>query len=411
MSIHTKPNGSHPGTDLSGIAQTGNKLRLLEQELKSIFPGRDHLITQMIYALVTMEHVLTWGPSGTGKSDLLNALFGAFDGAKTFSIQLGKFMTESSIFGIPNPKVMREEGEIRYPREGSIVEADFANLEEFFDCNEPLLRMLLGILNERQFKRGRQHETARLRTAMASTNGIPTDEAFRAPGLVAVIDRFLFQCRVDYLKDPADRLRMYRKFLMGERPETRIDLADLAKLSSVVVNANQITDFGLLDVHDEILASFGKQMPDLAVSDRRKCKLLLLAEANAVLNGRMEAVPEDFLALRWGLCHGGDSKHHDAFQRVVEPIVQKANDNRSQSIDEVQLRLLVEFETQIPTVPAGTDPTQLVATTRQLTSLAREVDQIRPQLDSTRVKQGEVRAAIQKRLNEVTGLISGKGAA
>src|SRR5262249_17560115 len=144
-----------------------------------------------------------------------------------FSIALTKFMSEAHVIGVPDPRELREEGNLRYQRDGGILDAHLVELDEIFDANAPLLRVLLGILNERTFKRGRQIEPANLHSAIASTNGDPEQVIRNAPELGAVIDRFLFISKVNYLANQESRRKMYRKFVEDRRPEVKIPFQDL----------------------------------------------------------------------------------------------------------------------------------------------------------------------------------------
>jgi hypothetical protein len=110
-----------------------------------------------------------FGTYGTGKSLLIGRFFKAFQGGEFFSVELSKYMTENNLVGMPNPKLMREEGKIEHNLEGTIVKADLAELDEVFDANACTLRTMLGILNERRFHRGPQHVDAPLHMAVAST--------------------------------------------------------------------------------------------------------------------------------------------------------------------------------------------------------------------------------------------------
>ncbi|HSD12500.1 MAG TPA: AAA family ATPase [Patescibacteria group bacterium] len=391
---------------LEEAARIGEAIRALIDQLGSIFPEREHLLQQILYALLTKEHVLVFGPHGTGKSDLLHTLFESFEGARVFSIALSKFMSEANIIGIPDPSLMREKGEVRYRRDGGILDADFVELDELFDSNWPLLRVLLGILNERSFKRGRQVEDANLHTAVACTNGAPDQEVKRQPELAAVIDRFLFHCKVGYLKDAGNRCRMYLKYLGGAQPTAKVTLKDLKALSDVVTEANQITDEFIVQVHDRIVTAYSEKAK-VVVSDRRKCKLLQLVEANALLYGRYEIDIEDLAAVKWGLCLGGDDAQHKIFDEEAAKIIAEAKKTRPQSVDEVQAKLLEEYEGKLPSVPAQCPPDQLVEICRQMTALAKSVEDVRPQLPSTLERKKKLLGAIGGRKDAVLQRIQG----
>lgn len=395
------------GIDLNKIAAIGEKLRTLVDELSMIFPERRHLIYQILYALLTKEHVLVFGPYGTGKSDLLHTLFKVFTNARIFSIALSKFMTEGNIIGLPDPKLMREKGEFHYRRDGGILDADFVELDELLDANWPLLRVLLGILNERQFKRGRQIEDAKLHTAVACTNA-DTEEAIRKQQeLGAVIDRFLFHCKVSYLKSEESRRRMYQKFLSGEVPSVQIDLKELQCISDIIVDANQITDPYFIEVYDKIIEEYCKKSNSQIVSDRRKCKLLQLIEANALLYGRYEVVFEDIWAARWGLCMGNDTGQHDLFKSIAQPIIEEAVKKSRQNIDGLQKKLLAELKAKIPEIPKQAGSDELVELSRLLKRLKKEVEDVKPQLASTEDEKRQILKIIEPCMADVLAKITG----
>lgn len=386
-------NGRPKDWDAARVAIIGRNLQQLIDELTMIFPERRHLIQQIVRALLVREHVIIFGVYGTGKSDLVHTLFGCITGATTFSIGLSKFMTEGNLVGIPDPKQMREEGKVVYRRDGGILDYDFAELDELFDSAPPLLRVLLGILNERQFKRGRQIESANLHTAIATTNGDPEEELRQHPELGAVIDRFLFLSQVRYLVEPESQRRMLEKYLGGETPTVQISLEDIKYMSAIVTGANQISDPEFVAVYNEVIAAYEKAT-NRKISDRRRCQLLQLIEAEALLHGRFEVDYEDIEAIRWGLCQGGNDAQHETFKATVLPIVKKAQEAKQQTLDQVQLKLLEQLATRVPVIPADCPKGQLVDLAREIAALAEEVKQAKPQLASTADIQHQLLARI-----------------
>lgn len=387
--------------DMPRVARFVALLNQLRAELKEIFMERDVLIDQIIYALLTRENVLVFGNYGTGKTDLTTTLFERFVGSTIFNIELNKFMSEGHVVGMPNIKKIREEGTVEYTTDGGILSAHFVELDEIFDANAPLLRVLLGVLNERHFKRGRQFEKANLLTAIGCTNGDPAAQVRRSPELAAVIDRFLFQSEVKYLDDAQNRLRMYAKYLHGQKPSVEIDLAELLYVSGVVTGANQVTQMYPIEVFDQVLTAFKKDFPSIIVSDRRACKLIKLMEASALLFGRYEVDIEDVTAIKYGLCMGGSQNQFEGFQRIVDPIIEQANQARAQSIDEVQLRLLERLQSQAPVVIDGLDDAGLVRLRRELRAYRREVEDVKPQLSTTQAIQRQIISDIDSKITNV----------
>ena len=396
----------HPPVDIARIARIGTQLQTLSRELSEIFPQREQLIQQFIYALLTREHVLMFGPYGTGKSDLVNTLFDALVGGKRFEIALSRFMSEANLIGIPDPRMMREEGVVHYRREGGILDADFVELDELLDSNAPLLRVLLGILNERVFKRGRQVEAARLHTAIASTNGDPDIERKRQPTLGAVLDRFLFHARVDYLQTAAHRHQMYTKYLGGLVPDTQLSLEDLQYISSICVSARQISDQQIIVAYDQLITGY-RNASGQPISDRRACKLLQLIEASALLHGRFDVHPEDLDAVRWGLCVAHDAEQHQHFDTVITPIIAHLQGVRAEATDAPELLVLENCRAQMPAGPFSVvDPT-LIDKASTLRRLYQQVRVLRPKLPSTAMQQQELLLTLKAHIDTISQSLFG----
>lgn len=390
--------------DLPRIKAFGSSLITLCEEMAEIFPGRRGLIEQIKYALLTRHHVMMFGLFGTGKTDLVNTFFSQILNAQKSSFALSKFSTEAHVFGVPSVKVMREEGHLEYNTTdpGTIFQSEFVELDEFLDANAPLLRSMLGILNERVWKRGRNFAECKLHTALASTNKDPVKEAARDDQLDAVIDRFLFQCRVDYLDDQDSRLKMYEKYLQGKTPSTTIDYAEIAYASGVVLSANQITEPVIIETYDNIIQEFAKGSKR-TISDRRKCKLLQVVEANALLYGRFEVHPEDILAVKWGLCYGDDSDSHTKFDNIAKPHIEEAKEKLAQDIDKLQVGYLEKVLSDLQNLQnEQVDDGNYLTLTRRANKLQEELEKIKPQLDSTRLMQKNVSDKLTRYKEQLT---------
>ncbi len=392
-------------------AETAEKIRQLRDELNDLFPEREPLINQLMYALLTREHLLIYGTFGTGKSWLVECLFGAFTGASLFSVEFSKFMTESNIIGIPNPKILREEGRVWHERKGTIMDAHFAEFDELFDANDLLLRSLLGILNERRFNRGVQLEKTHLHTSLASTNDDPEQQVKRFPKLSAVVDRFLFQTGVSYLETEEGRRRMLENYLARKRPQTHIPFADLSELAKTVHDL-PFTDLALVDLHQRIAAAFQKES-DLVISDRRLCKALEAVKANAVLYGREALVPEDLLAAMWVYCKGNDADEQNNFTAIANPMIEALVKERQPDVVRTQMQLLDELEKRLPAGVgnAGATPIpndNLIELRRALIALRGEVNGLAPGHATIEDRKKRLLATIDKTNANVGRLIDGE---
>jgi hypothetical protein len=110
---------------------------------------------------------------------------------------------------------------------------------------------------------------------------------------------------------------------------------------------------------------------------------LQIPEANALLYGRYEVVPDDLLSVRWGLCTGGCPDEFEQFDRVAKPLIEEANASRAQDIDKLQLQLLTKYETGIPSVPSNASSNDLVDLMRKISGMIKDVQGIHPSLATT----------------------------
>jgi MoxR-like ATPase len=178
------------------IFEKVNKLNKFEKELNLYFIGLNTVIKDSLLAILIKEHILLEGKPGTAKSQLAKTIINNIRGAKVFQIQLSKFMPEDYVFGSININKLKNEGIIYHNTENSIVESDFAFIDEFFDGSDVLLRSLLEILNERTFTRNKQKLESRLNSAFLTSN-YKRENAETA----AILDRILFKHNIEPIED------------------------------------------------------------------------------------------------------------------------------------------------------------------------------------------------------------------
>jgi len=267
---------------------------------------------------MTKHHVLMVGLHGTSKSKMTNKLFSAFTDARVFNTQCTKFMTEDVVLGVPNVKTMQEEGLIEYVTTGMIPEAHFAFLDELMDANEPVLRALLDILNERVFRRGRQFMECPLRTAIATTNFMKTSEQ-----VAAVVDRFLIKSKVSPLESDDSVQGMLRGFLGERKCSPEFPTVTLEELDQVFDLVNSVTmSDEMIVLCNELIRQYNTEgAGTVFISDRRKCWTTQLACAQAVLSGRDSVEPEDLKAVRFGLVTLGEDKEEQWFDEAYSKVV------------------------------------------------------------------------------------------
>ncbi len=295
--------------------------------------GRERLASQTLLALLTREHQLIFSRTGTAKSLYAETVFSQFT-AETFSIQFTTGTTEEAVVGAYDLNKFRE-GTIWHNTEKSLVTADFAFLDEFMDANDMVLRSILGILNERKFSKGKQFEQARLHSAIATTNYVRRSEMSEA-----VLDRFLFQARINPETSPLDQLLIDRVYSLQNgrvsKPENPVPLDVLKELSKMVKgegDTNISASHSLLFLKNQLIKNYIDMLFDqrreqnqnaekLYISPRKLAKARDVLNASAILQGRFDASVEDLPALRFilttisGSEEDGDSEEEIFYQAL-----------------------------------------------------------------------------------------------
>lgn len=299
---------------------TGDYLDYIES-LEDMFEERSWEISQIKYAVLIGEHILFKGIPGTAKSMLAKTFFNGITGAKVFDTQFTRFMDESYIFG---PQLLEEfkKGNIVHNLEGSIVEADFAFLDEFFNASEELLVSTNEVLNERTFTRQSQKAKSNLISAIMTTN----QERESEKELRAVYDRILFKSDVKELVEQGSRISMYSKFL--NKKESTAPTFKFSSLKSLIkcFNDSEIKiSEQLLVIYDSLLQSFEAETGKI-ISPRKKNKMLNILLASAFLSKRKEVEIDDLSELKYALVTGGDSKGLMYFETVLNKVERSLKD-------------------------------------------------------------------------------------
>jgi hypothetical protein len=170
--------------------------------------GRDDIIHQAMYAILTKEHMLLLSRTGMAKSYLANYIFNTFENVRVFASQASKEQTPDNYFGPYNIEEFKK-GRIRHNIHGSIIEANLVFLDEFFDASDVVLRSLLTVLNERKFINGQEIIDTAVHTAIATANYMRMNEVTEA-----VLDRFTYKSII-----PEDNNSLYAA---PHRPHLRL---------------------------------------------------------------------------------------------------------------------------------------------------------------------------------------------
>lgn len=269
------------------------KLSMIKREMNEQFMERDAVIDCMMYALVSGQSILMLGDPGTAKSAITYELCSRIENGKYFQWMLNKTSDPSEILGPYSIKEMENDKFMRITT-GKLPEAHIAFIDECFKANAPVLNILLPIMNEKIFYNDGKPNNIPLMTMIGASNEGPEDES-----LNAFYDRFLFRINVHYVKDAANKKRMYTNFINNHR-----GLGNLTSKTTITIEEIQaLTEASKsIVVPKEIINKFVKFINDLDkqtihISDRRQNECFKILQASAIVHGRQQVGIDDFKSL------------------------------------------------------------------------------------------------------------------
>jgi MoxR-like ATPase len=268
------------------IGATAASLRQAIADASSGLVERETLVELIVLAAVAQEHLLVIGPPGTAKSVAVRRMAETIGGSY-FEYLLGRFTEPNEIFGPVDLRKLKE-GVVETQISGMLPEAEITFLDEIFQGSTAILNTLLGLLNEREFRRGHTRIHCPLRVCVGASNALPEDES-----LAAFADRFLVRIFVEPIADPMLEQLLVGGWKLAQRPTQRkASLADIDQLSQAVRQLDMSSIRSSLSHALRILRAAG-----IALSDRRAVKAQFLIAAAALLDGRTSPAEADLWPL------------------------------------------------------------------------------------------------------------------
>ena len=280
------------------IAAQSELVKKIREEVGKGIVGQERLIDRLILALVTDGHILLEGVPGLAKTLSVNTLAKAL-GLDFKRISFTPDLLPADVVGtlVYSPKT----GEFT-PKKGPV----FTNLllaDEINRAPAKVQSALLESMQERQVTIG--DETYRLPApflVLATQNPIEQEGTYPLPE--AQVDRFMFKCLVE-TPSKSDERRIMERFAQGAKapeaetvttPEAIESLRDTLK---EVYCDEKVGDY-ILDIvfatrepeNVKGLESLKEQI-QVGASPRATLALNKAARANALVNGRAYATPQD----------------------------------------------------------------------------------------------------------------------
>ena len=284
------------------IVAQSELVKKIREEVGKVIVGQERLIDRLILALVTDGHILLEGVPGLAKTLSVNTLAKAL-GLDFKRISFTPDLLPADVVGtlVYSPKT----GEFT-PKKGPV----FTNLllaDEINRAPAKVQSALLESMQERQVTIG--DETYRLPApflVLATQNPIEQEGTYPLPE--AQVDRFMFKCLVE-TPSKSDERRIMERFAQGAKaPEaetvaTPEAIASLRDTLKEVYCDEKVGDY-ILDIvfatrEPENVKGLEalKEQIQVGASPRATLALNKAARANALVNGRAYATPQDVKAV------------------------------------------------------------------------------------------------------------------
>jgi MoxR-like ATPase len=271
--------------DFTGVAA---EVRAAVETARAGLVDREVIAEVVVLCAVAGEHLLVVGPPGTAKSEAARRIARAL-GGRYFEYALGRFTEPNEIFGPVDLRRLRD-GVVEVETAGMLPEAEVAFLDEVFLGSTAVLNTLLGILNERTFRRGATALACPLRVCVGATSSLPDD-----PALAAFADRFLARLFVAPVADARLEELLEAGWALGNRVPPEPGGSLVAALDRLAAAARGCDLVGV----QPLVATAVRRMRQAGVhlTDRRAVRAQRLVAAAAVLDGRTGAGARDLWVL------------------------------------------------------------------------------------------------------------------
>jgi MoxR-like ATPase len=280
-------------TDL--LKEQSQTIEAVRQEVNKVLVGQEKLMDRMLIALITGGHILLEGVPGLAKTTAVKALADSI-GIQFQRISFTPDLLPADVVGtmIYNPK----EGTFA-PRKGPV----FTNIllaDEINRAPAKVQSALLESMQEHQVTIGdTTYPLPSPFMVMATQNPLEQEGTYPLPE--AQVDRFMLKCKVDYpSKDDERRImaRFTRDNNIELKPVMTIEqIATMRGILDQVYCDEKVGDY-ILDIvfatrkPSDYKVNIDHQI-EYGASPRASLFLNLAARANAMLNGRAYATPQD----------------------------------------------------------------------------------------------------------------------
>ncbi|BDR92797.1 AAA family ATPase [Vulcanisaeta souniana] len=254
------------------------RIRSVYTRLNSLFFKYENEVLGALMATLSRENYLLVGPPGTAKTTLVYALSKLLN-AKWFYRQLTRFTDLEEILGPINIAKLLD-GKVERIYANSIIESEFALLDEIFNASSAILNTLLSILNERVVYDGEKVVPVKTWTVFGASNRIPDEEE-----LQALYDRFPLRVFTEWVS-PDDTepliIKGWELRMDLERMEPLATMDDVQAVNKIIT---QYVYEHIKDISKVISPMVANYVEHIPISNRTRVKVPMYVATYLMLHG------------------------------------------------------------------------------------------------------------------------------
>jgi MoxR-like ATPase len=278
-----------PQLDPPGVAEVGGRLR---DNIRRALKVRDDVVRNLLVALFADGHILIEDYPGVGKTALARALARSLD-AEYARVQCTADLLPADVIGT-NVFNRRES---RFEFHPGPVFANVVLVDEINRASPKTQSGLLECMQERRVTVEREsHELARPFIVIATQNPIEYEGTYPLPE--AQLDRFMVRLSLGYptADEEADMFAQHAEHdrVLDLEPVAEVGTVLAAQEAAAAVHGSEPLRRYVVALCDATRSHDGLE---LGASPRAGLMLFRAAKANAALEGRDHALPDDVQAL------------------------------------------------------------------------------------------------------------------
>ncbi|WP_243666742.1 AAA family ATPase [Vulcanisaeta sp. JCM 16159] len=255
-----------------------DRIRSVYTRLNNIFFKYENEVLGALMATLSRENYLLVGPPGTAKTTLVYAISKLLN-ARWFYRQLTKFTDLEEILGPINIAKLLD-GKVERIYANSIVESEFALLDEIFNASSAILNTLLSILNERVVYDGEKVVPVKTWAVFGASNRIPDEEE-----LQALYDRFPLRVFTEWVS-PDDTepliIKGWELRMDLERMEPLATMDDVHAVNKIITQYVYEHIKDISKIISPIIANYVEHIP---ISNRTRVKVPMYVATYLMLHG------------------------------------------------------------------------------------------------------------------------------